>query len=188
MRMIAALLLGLALAACDASINSSDHESGAPPSGYTMEIRASSLDQTYIVVAPDGATVGARAAEGVSALMDSARARALFDDPPPQAETSELMSLRLPGFDMSIGGGGEGEDGEPGRVQISIGGDGQRVEVHADEGESASDADDRAFVRITGADEDAVREFIAEAEELSPEVKSQMLAGLGLSAAAETAP
>jgi len=183
MRTIAALLFGLALVACDASTEGADRAETDHAGGYTMEVRASSLEQTYLIVAPDGTTVGARAAEGASALMDSDRARALVDDPPPQGETSEVISVNVPGFDMSISGGGEDADGDNGRVQISLGGDGQRVEVHADEG-GAGDADDRAFVRVTGADEEAVREFIAEAEELSPEVKDQMLAALGLSAEA----
>jgi hypothetical protein len=173
-------VLALALAACDASVDTKDGDESAAAEGYTMVIRATEGEQTYLIASPDGRTVGARAAEGASALMDAPRAQALIGEPPPRMEDApEVMSLRLPGFEMSIGGT-EGETGDDsGQVKLSIGEGAQRIEVRADEG-GPGEADDRAFVRITGADEEAVREFIAEADELSPEVKTQMLAGLGL--------
>jgi hypothetical protein len=115
--------------------------------------------------------------------MEAARARALFDDPPRQEETSEVMGLRLPGFEMSIGGG-EDAKGENGQVRLSLGGEGQTVVVNANEG-GPGEADDRAYIRITGADEEAVRAFITEADTLSPSVQAEMLAALGLP---ETAP
>lgn len=173
-------VLALALAACDPSVDTKSGEEAAAPEGYTMVIRATAGEQTYLITAPDGRTVGARAAEGASALMESSRAQSLIGEPAPRMEeVPEVMALRLPGFEMSIGGT-EGEAGEDsGQVKLSIGDGAQRVEVNADEG-GPGEADDRAFVRITGADEEAVREFIAEADELSPDVRTQMLAGLGL--------
>ncbi|MBY0563653.1 MAG: hypothetical protein K2P58_05635 [Hyphomonadaceae bacterium] len=177
----------LLLAACEGADAPAGDEArqAAPPGGYTMEIRAGEAEQTYLVIAPDGRTVGARSAEGVSALMDGERARSLAASTPPQGEeTPDVMSLRLPGFEMSVGGSESGANGENGRVNIAIGGgDGQRIEVRADEG-GPGDADDRAYVRITGADETAVREFIAEADKLSPSVQAQMLAELGISESA----
>lgn len=185
MRSVAILVvLAAALAGCDAPPDSDLAGGPSGGGGYTLEIRAGEGEQTYLVVGPDGRTVGARAAEGASALMDSERAQALFDDPPPQEEISEVMGLRLPGFEMSIGGGGEDDKGEHGQVRLSIGGDGQTVVVNADEG-GPGDADDRAYVRITGADAEEVRSFITEADELSPSVQAEMLAALGLP---ETAP
>jgi hypothetical protein len=169
---------------CDAATVTDPAGETAESGGYTLEIRAGEGAQTFLIVAPDGRTIGARSAEGASALMDSERARALFADPPPQEEVSEVMGLRLPGFEMSVGGGGEDENGENGQVRLSLGGDGQTVVVNADEG-GPGEADDRAYVRITGADEDAVREFIASADTLSPSVQAEMLAALGLP---ETAP
>lgn len=176
--MISALLL---LAACEESAAPPNGDQASESGGYSMEIRAGETEQTYLVIAPDGRTVGARAAEGASALMDNDRARSLASAPPPEGEeTPEVMALRLPGFEMSIGGSETTADGENGRVNIALGGrEGQRIEVRADEG-GPGDADDRAFVRITGADEEAVREFIAEADQLSPAVQAQMLAELGL--------
>lgn len=182
--MIAVLALGLA--ACDRSVSSSDGAQ-AEADGYTMEIRAGEVEQTYLITTPDGRTVGARAAEGASALMDSARAQALIAEPPPQNEDlPERVAIRLPGFEMTVSGEDDGGSEENGQVRLNIGGgDGEQVTVHADEG-GPGEADDRAYVRITGADEDSVREFISNAEELSPEVKTQLLAELGL--APETTP
>lgn len=178
--MIVALALG-ALAACDGT-NGEAGADGATPStsGYTMEIRASSGEQTYIIVAPDGRTVGARAAEGASALMNAERAQALFADPPPEAgdDMPEVFAMRLPGFSMSVSGTEDEGEGENGRVNLNIGGGGQNVIVRADEG-GPGEEDDRAYVRITGADEDAVREFIDEQEDLSADVKAQMRSALG---------
>ncbi len=177
-------LFAAALAACDAPPDTDLAGGPGQGGGYTLEIRAGEGEQTFLIAAPDGRTVGARSAEGASALMDAGRARALFDDPPPQEEFSEVMGLRLPGFEMSVGGGNEDEKGENGQVRLSMGGDGQTVVVNANEG-GPGEADDRAYIRITGADEDAVRQFIIEADTLSPSVQAEMLAALGLP---ETAP
>lgn len=178
---IAALALG-ALAACDGPVETAreGETETAATAGYTMEIRATSAEQSYIIVAPDGRTVGARAADGASALMDENRAQALFADPPPEGEEMpEVMSLRLPGFSMSVSGHDDDGETENGQVNMSIGAGRETVVVRADEG-GPGEADDRAYVRITGADEDGVREFIEEQEELSPEVKAEMRAALGL--------
>lgn len=176
---IAALALGLA--ACDSSTSTSANSDGATAAadGYTMEIRATEASQDYVIVAPDGRTVGARAADGASALMDTARAQALVAEPPPEgADVPEVFSVRLPGFEMAVSGTEENANGDNGAVNLRIGGE-QNVIVRANEG-GPGDADDTAFVRITGADEQSVRDFINDAEELSPEVKTQMLTELGL--------
>jgi|SRR5690606_3274313 len=172
--------LALALAACEGGTGENQTNTGsAAASGYTMEIRATEAVQTYVVTAPDGRTVGARAANGVSALMDASRAQALAAEAPPEGdELPEVMSLRVPGFEMSIAGTEEDANGDNGSVSLRIGGE-QGVIVRANEG-GPGDADDSAFVRISGADEAAARKFIADAEELSPEVKAQMLSALGL--------
>lgn len=180
------LVVGLAAlaAACSADINTGD--SAAPGQSYTLEVRATSGEQTYLITAPDGRVVGARAAEGASALMNGDRARALAGDPPPQGEAPpEVMSLRLPGVNMQINAEPDDTKGDNGRVALSVGAEGRNIVVHADEG-GPGEADDRAYVRITGADEAAVRDFVQDAEELSPQVRAAMLAELGLSAAQES--
>jgi len=179
MRGFAAILMVVALAACEGAVDSKGEPSAAAE-GYTLEIRASELEQTFLVTAPDGRVVGARAAEGASALMDADRARAMFADPPPAQDAApEVMSLRVPGFEMSVGANEEGAEGDHGQVRIAFGDGAQRIEVNANDG-GPGENDDRAFVRITGADAEAVREFIAEADQLSPEVQAQMLTELGL--------
>jgi hypothetical protein len=172
------LALALALGACDGSVGAGG-DGAQTAEGYTIEIRATEAEQTYLVTAPDGRTVGARAAEGASALMDATRARALVSERPPTDEdVPEVMALRLPGFELSVGAA-EDAEGERGRVALSIDGGAQDIEVNADEG-GPGEGDDRAYVRITGADEETVRDFIAKADELSPAVQAQMLAELGL--------
>ena len=160
----------------------------ASAGGYTMEIRAGHNQQTYLITTPDGRTVGARAAEGASALMDGTRAQALAAEPPPQGEAlPEQVAIRLPGFSLSVAGEENGSESEAGQVRISVGGeDGQQVVVNADEG-GPGEEDDLAYVRVSGADADAVREFIAEQEELSAEVKAQLIAELQLPPASENA-
>lgn len=175
---IAALAIGLA-ACSEGASTSTDAPDGAQASGYTLEIRATNDVQTYLVTAPDGRIVGSRAASGVSALLDDSRAQALAGEAPPEGEPApEVMSIRVPGFQMAIGGTEEDGNGENGSVNISVGGQ-QNVVVRANEG-GPGDADDTAFVRITGADEASARDFINDAEELSAETKTQMLTALGL--------
>jgi len=178
--LMAIAALGL-VAACDGSDVTVDGVELGEPGGYTIEVRASEVDQTYLITTPDGRTIGARAADGASMLMDQPRAQALAAEPPPRntEEVPQVMSLRVPGFEMTIGGTEDDANGEHGQVSMRIGGGDQTVVVHADEG-GPGEADDRAFVRITGADEQAVREFIAEADELSPTVQAQLLGELGL--------
>lgn len=182
MRALIAVLALAVLVGCDASVESSGGDNASSSSGgYTLEIRADAAQQTYLITTPDGRTVGARAAEGASALMDTSRAQALAGEPPPQGsdELPEVVAMRLPGFEMSVSGNDEDKSGENGRVALSIGGGEQNIVVHADEG-GPGEADDTAYVRITGADEAAVRDFVRDAEELSPEVKTELLAALSL--------
>ena len=176
---IAALAIGLA--ACSEGASSTTDSADATPAaeGYTLEIRATNDVQTYLVTTPDGRIVGSRAASGVSALLDDNRAQTLAAEAPPEGEPlPEVMSLRLPGFQMAISGTDEDPNGENGSVNISVGGE-QNVVVRANEG-GPGEEDDTAFVRITGADEDTARDFINDAEELSAETKTQMLGALGL--------
>ncbi|MBX9745410.1 MAG: hypothetical protein K2X34_00815 [Hyphomonadaceae bacterium] len=178
--LMGAAALGL-VAACDSSNLSVDGVDLGESGGYTIEVRASEAEQTYLITDPEGRTVGARAAAGVSALIDEPRAQALAGEASPSndEDAPEVMSLRVPGFEMTISGTEDDADGDNGQVAMRIGGGRQNIVVHADE-RGPGDADDRAFVRITGADAEAVREFIAEADELSPSVQAQLLGELGL--------
>ena len=181
MRWLAALAALGMVAACDGSNVEVNGVEVGEAGGYTVEIRASEVEQTYLIMTPDGRTVGARAAEGASALMDADRAQALIAEAPPQSneDLPEVFSLRVPGFEMSVSDDQGDENGEAGQVRMNIGGGDQNVTVHADEG-GPGETDDRAYVRISGMDEAAVREFITEADELSPQVQAQLLTELGL--------
>lgn len=166
----------LALTGCDASVEGDGHSiQVGDPGGYTLEIRASDAEQVYFVTAPDGASVGARAAGGASALLDASGMRAFADSPPPEPMSEEVMSFRAPGVNFAISGDPDADGEGGGAVAINIGG--QSINVNAQEG---GEGGDRAHVRIAGVSAQDARDFINEAEELSPDVQAQMLAALNL--------
>lgn len=175
------LAFALLAAACtDVATERGAQRADAAADGYAVEIRANPAEQVYLVTAPDGRTVGARAAGGASALMDGEAIRSLSAPPDfAQDEREETVSLRMPGFELSVRGdpdaAGKGDEG--GRVSINVGG--ERFVIDADEG-APGEEDDRANVRISGMSETEVREFIAKADQLSPSVQAQLLAELGL--------
>jgi hypothetical protein len=171
---LAALLL---VGACTADAPSGDLAGGLTD-GYTIEIRASEAQQIYIVTAPDGQRVAARAAGGASALIDAEDMRALANAAPlaDEAELQEQVSLRMPGLDLSVRADPDAVDGDGGgRVSLNLGG--QAIEVDAS---GQGEGTERANVRIGGMDEADVRAFITKADGLSPAVQAQMLADLGL--------
>lgn len=172
--------LVLLAAGCVDVSTTSDGEGGEAASGYTLEVRASEGEQVFLVTSPEGKTTAARASGGASALMGESEVQTLLAAAPePNTETHrEVVSLRLPGIDLRVSGDpeGTGEDGS-GRVSINVGG--HSVEVNASEG-GPGDADDRAHVLIRGVPESEAREFIAKADQLSPNVQAAMLAELGL--------
>ncbi len=124
MRWLAALVALGFVAACDGSNVEVNGVDVAEAGGYTAEIRASELEQTYLIMTPDGRTVGARAAEGASALMDGERAQSLAAEAPPRSseEVPEVFSMRVPGFEMSVAGNEDGllEDGDDDAVRLKL--------------------------------------------------------------------
>lgn len=178
MRVVSAICALALIAACTDIKPGDDGElAGGPAEGYTLEVRASEGEQVFLVTSPEGRTAAARAAGGASALLDETAMRAL---PAVAASDNmrEVVSLRMPGVDLSVSGDPEskGEDGS-GRVSINVGG--HSVEVNASEG-GPGDGDDQAHVLIRGVPEAEAREFIAKADQLSPAVQAEMLAALGL--------
>lgn len=174
-------ILGLALAACDASNDLAGGPGAAPGEGYTVEIRALESAQTYIVTAPDGRVVAARATDGASALLDAPALAALSAQQPfseaAAGDAPEVFALRFPGVNISVSADEDNPNSESARVSVNAGG--HSVLVDANEG-GPGEADDHANVRISGLSEADVREFIAKADELSPSVQAQMLADLDL--------
>lgn len=178
MRALVLAVAFLAAACVDADQKSTNDAGGAD--GYTVEIRANAGEQAYIITAPDGRTAGARAAEGASALMDRDAIQSFAALPEPaDDEREETVSMRAPGFELSVRGDpdSDGKGDEGGRVSLRIGG--ERLMIDADEGEPG-EGDDRAHVRISGLSEADVRDLIAKADELSPSVQAQLLTELGL--------
>lgn len=171
------LALPLVLAACDASYTSGERAADTA-GGYTLEVRAVEGVQTYIVTAPDGRQTAGRAAEGASALLDAEAIQGLGDMQALNTEPQpEVFAMRIPGVDISVSADAENPNSESANVRINAGG--RSVHVDADEG-GPGDSDDRANVRITGATEQDARDFINDAEEISAEVKTQMLSAVGL--------
>ncbi|HRK63092.1 MAG TPA: hypothetical protein PLN53_01795 [Terricaulis sp.] len=172
--MIAAL--ALCAAACSEPELAGGPDAQNPAGGYTLEVRADQSTQVFLVTGPDGRSVAGRAADGVSGIMDTEAARAFTVMPEGEEPLPEVMALRFPGFDLSVSGEGDASNAEGARVSINAGG--RTVEVNARE--DSEGVNERAHVRITGASEADVRDFISDADELSPETQAQMLTALGL--------
>jgi hypothetical protein len=179
MRTLNAGIVALMVAACTDVAPRSDSElAGGPAEGYTLEVRADAGEQIYLVTSPEGRTVAARVADGVSTLMETSAVRALAATPTDETSMEEVVSLRMPGVDLSVSGdpNQKGEEGG-GRVSINVGG--HSIEVNASEG-GPGQTDDNAHVLIRGVPESEARAFIVKADQVSPAVQAEMLAALGL--------
>lgn len=174
--LLLALVAPFILAACDASYSSSE-SAQEPAGGYRLEVRAVQGVQTYIVTAPDGRQVASRAAEGVSALLDNEAIERLGVAEPLNPDQPEVFAMRLPGVNISVAADEDNPNSDSATVHINAGG--RTVHVDAEDG-GPGENDDTANVLITGATEEDARDFINDADELSAEVKQQMLAAVGL--------
>ncbi len=180
MRLLTAGFVLVCAACVDLNTDVEEGTRGADaPSGYTLEIRASEAERFFVVTSPDGRSVAARASEGASALMAETEVQALLASAPaPEADEQRgVVSIRLPGINLSVSGDGAGAGEGGGRVSVDAGG--RSVEVNAGVGGPGGN-DDSAQVLIRGVSETQAREFIAKSDVLSPSVQAQMLAGLGL--------
>ncbi|MBI1186080.1 MAG: hypothetical protein GC206_01840 [Alphaproteobacteria bacterium] len=176
---ITSCIIGALAAAALIGCTERSAENAAPlaasESGYTLDVFAREAEKIYMVRAADGRAAAARVADGASALMDAADAQGLM----PQALVGEApgdarISIQAPGFSMQINA--DETAGEDGRARVDINAGGHRVFVDA---EGEGDAG-RAVVHIAGADADAARNFIDEADGLSAETRAGMRAALGL--------
>lgn len=178
--LIAALALPLALLACGAPNTSSDTSDATEEAagGYTLEVRAVQGVETLIVIAPDGRRTAARTTQGVSALLDEQAIQGLGEMQPLSDEPNpEVFAMRMPGVNISVAADENDPNGDSATVSVNAGG--RTVHVDAQDG-GAGENDDRANVRITGATESDARDFINDNEDVSAEVKTQMLAAIGL--------
>jgi hypothetical protein len=185
MRPVILSLVAAVLAACgpgEVKIETSEGSTvaaadlGGKGGGYTLNVMDDGAGgKTYLVIGPDGRQVAGQAdAKGEARLVEGGDAHAAISDaasamgPPPD----EKVAIKVPGANISIKAN-EGEDRRA-KVQINVGG--QSIQVDAE----GPDGSERAVVKVGGADEDAARNFIDKASGLTPEVKSQMKAKLGL--------
>jgi hypothetical protein len=203
------LIVGLALLAAACSVETG--RGGSHGGGYTVDIRAVENSAIYVVTAPDGRVASARSQNGTSAILDpQALQQAIAALPAPATNPrydDHQVSIQAPGFSLRASGDDDGKDGDAaadtdhapattttpasgekpvagstdndvhgrGHVSMNIGGFSLDAEGDGDEGNG------RAHVHLAGLSARDARHFITEADELSPQVQSQMLTALGLS-------
>jgi hypothetical protein len=201
-----AWIVGLAILAAACSVETNGRGGHG---GYTVDIRAADNDAVYVVTGPDGRVAAARAHEGTSAMLDpQALQQALAAMPAPATNSrydDHQVSIRAPGFSLQASGddddansaGGPARHDQPvtttpassqkpaassdgsdqhgrGHVTMNIGGFSMEADGNGDDGNG------RAHVHFAGLSAHDARHFITDADELSPEVQTQMLAALGL--------
>jgi len=194
------VLAAMVAAACSVDVDGAKVHGGP----YSVEIRQVGETQLFVVRGPDNKMAAARAGGGASALLNTdqlQRALAAMPTPKPNTEsTGDHVSIHAPGFDLRV----EGDDvhvndhGENathaatassddtsrdhtgnGHVSMNIGGFGMHVD--ADDG-GPGDADDRAQITLSGMSARDIRHFINEQDDLSSDVRAQMIAALSLPA------
>lgn len=177
--LLLALAAPLILTACDVSSSTStSRDTQDAAGGYTLEVRAVEGVETYIVTAPDGRQTASTVAEGMSSLLDADQIQRLGVAEPLSPEPHpEVFAMRLPGVNISVSADEDNPNGDAATVHINAGG--RTVHVDAEDG-GPGENDDRANVLITGANESDARDFINDAEDISAEVKQQMLTAVGL--------
>lgn len=185
MRNLSVLIgMTIALAACDPAAPTTDAPGDAPGAaeGFTLQVLADEADRIYLVEHTDGRSAAARVSGGVSTFLDSGDAQGLLADGRSamgDAAGQEVVSLRVPGFSLSIKGDADSaETGGGERATIDIGVAGKQIAIDADGVDGGGQ--ERAVVRVAGADAAEAREFITHADELDPGVQQQMLDALGL--------
>lgn len=148
----------------------------AAAGGWSAKVLGSDAEKIYIVARPDGMQVAARVEDGKSEIVDAGEAQAAFSNThaaiAADAKTGgEKVAIKLPGVELNV----KADDAEGGPADVNIKAGGTTISVAADDR-----AGGQAAVNLTGVKEEAARDFIDDAEGLSPEVKAQMKAKLGL--------
>ncbi|MDX2237443.1 MAG: hypothetical protein NW203_07755 [Hyphomonadaceae bacterium] len=178
MRMIL-VAAALALAACTVETTAPTLTSGDAAGGYTLELFAANDAQVYRITTPDGAVVAAQASGDASMMTPATEVQGFFESMPaaPRPEEADV-AIRLPGVDLRVAGQ---KGGATDQARISINVAGKEVLINAEDNGVEGDQDTgQARIRITGADADAARDFIADADGLSEEVKAQLRTAAGL--------
>lgn len=170
-----------ALAACSVSTDGAN-PAPAPREGFTLSVIAEENEQIYLVTHTDGRAAAARVAGTTSEIIEPAAAETRIEERLGVLGESETpVQISFPGFSLSVAAQDRGEGKERARIAINAGG--QEVLIDADDaGGPAHEGDgaDRAAVRVPGVNEDAARDFITDAENMSAETKAEMLRLLNL--------
>lgn len=170
--------VALTLGACTVSVNEGEGEDAAAvgteaePGGWTLAVIGDDPGpKTFLLVRPDGLQAAAEIAGGVSRIVDAGDVAGAVSDSisEPAPTGGEQVRIKAPLLDVQVN---EDATGEKARVSVNAGG--RAVDVRAD------DASGTAVVRIAGASQSDARKFIDDAAGLSPEVKQQLKAQLGL--------
>lgn len=176
MRFLFAALALTVLAAC----GQPGPPAPAPTEGFTLQVFVRESEQIYLVTHSDGRAVAARVAAGVSELYPAEDAQRMVSDRMGVlgADAEPKLNFSVPGFSLSVAAGEKAEDSRQERARVAINVGGREILVDADDGVGPDS--ERAAVRVAGVSESEVREFIAEAENMSAETKAAMLAALNL--------
>lgn len=190
---IAALLAGLlVLGGCEPAVQETAKSTDAPGKDaaeagapYTISLAAQGGERVLVL----GAADGRRAA----AIIDGSRDGKLVDVDQAQARFASLLPdealrepevlLKLPAFSLQVdgadGAGAQGDGDAGGRVKIQMSTGKQTISIDAQDGQDAG-AKDQAVIRIDGADEKALRDFLNEQEGISDKLRIALLSELGL--------
>lgn len=192
----AALLAGLlVLGGCEPTTPETAHGADTPGPGakvpggpFAISLAVRGQEKILVLGGPNGRAAAASldgAQEGK--LMDVKLAQARFAGLlPKEALSDPEVVIKLPAFSLEVdgedgpGGDGAAERGDaPGRVKVRIGSGGQAISIDAQDGEQPG-SEDNAVIRIDGADEKALRDFLLEQEGISDKLRMALLSELGL--------
>ncbi|MES1203483.1 MAG: hypothetical protein ABUS57_18760 [Pseudomonadota bacterium] len=180
-KIVAAAALVAIVSACGAQSgeNKGAPQAAAAPS-YTLDVFAREQEQIYLVSYSDGKVAAARS-DGAdhSEIIAPEEAHRLLDERQQEFRSPEHQAVNVEVGGVKIAVSGSGDDNNGGKsgeahIDVNAGGHGMTLDAQGD------DENGRARVHITGADAEAARKFINDAEHLSPDVKQQMLQELGL--------
>lgn len=187
----AALLAGfLVLGGCEpgnpaAQAADAGDKAAKPGEPYAISVAVDGEDRIIVLGAADGHRAAALingAQEG--ALMDVNLAQARFAKLAPALDAGDPeVAIKLPMFSLQVdrddkAAGAHSEEGDTGQVKIQIGAGKQTIAIDARDG--ARGGKDQALIRIDGADEQGLRDFLAQQEGVSEKLRVALLSELGL--------
>ncbi|MGE0045378.1 MAG: hypothetical protein AB7J28_08300 [Hyphomonadaceae bacterium] len=164
------------VSACGPAGSARDASEQGPQEGFTLEIFAHEGEQIYLVRHADGRRAAAHVVNGQSSIMDGGEAQTRLIDSAADINPpgDEDLSIRAPGFSLSVASDETGGTSDRARIEIQAGGQSVLVDAQGEHDRGS------AVVRIAGADADTARNFIEEADGLSAQTRAEMLRALAL--------